>query len=76
MNYKEEYKNCEFYNSKDKLSCYYCDFAGRCLTSKLNKIKELCKKNVIQEDYFDDYEKLGTSNIAQEVLSLIYKDEV
>lgn len=74
MNYQNKFKNCEFYNSKDKLSCYSCDNAGRCLMSKLNKIQELCKENVIQENHFDDYEKLGASNIAQEVLSLIYKD--
>lgn len=74
MNYEDKYKNCEFYNSKNKLSCYSCSYSGHCLMSKLNEIQELCKKNIIQEIYFDDYEKLGASNIAQEVLSLIYKD--
>lgn len=67
----EKYTKCEFYNSKNKISCYGCSYSGPCLMSKLNKIRKVCKENVIQEDYFDDYEKLGASNICKYIIECI-----
>lgn len=71
---KQKYLNCEFYNkfSKNRLSCYSCNYAGYCLMNKLKSIEEIAKENVFyKNDVFDDYEKLGITNLANEILKII-----